>query len=175
MKCSSQPCLLEEKEDAMLDQNSNVPVQPSIPLSPPPKLWTARTIGLITFLLGFPAGIVLASINWMRINMKKKAILYLVGGLAGIIILTIISIFLPSSWGRIFTFVVNLGFVFFLYNQVKTDIENFKSSNNSIEDASQLNGCLIGLGVLVLYLAMVYGIGFFVGIVFYILGIPFPQ
>jgi len=162
-------------EDNMQEQISNPPVQSVTSSSPPVKLWTPRVIGAVTLLLGFPAGIALASINWMRMNLKNKAILFLVGGLAGIVILTIISIFLPGNTGRIFVLVVNFGFLFFLYNQAKTDIEKFKSSNNSIENASELSGCLIGLGVLVLYLVMVYGIGFFLGIILYILGIPIPQ
>ena len=60
-------------------------------------------------------------------------------------------------------------------NQVKTDIEDFKSTNPPTEKASELGGCLIGLVTLGFYLVLTFGIGFFIGLVLTILGIPIPN
>lgn len=159
----------------MFDQNPDVPVQPAIPTSPPIKLWTPRVIAGIAFLLGFPAGIVLAAINWMRMGMKNKVVIFLAGGVVGIVILTIISIFLPGDSERILLILANIGIMIFLYYQVKSDVEAFEVSNNSVEQASELGGCLIGLATLALYITLIFGIGFFIGIVLTLLGIPIPN
>lgn len=159
----------------MLDQMNHAPVQPSTPSSPPIKLWTPGYIGAIAFLLGFPAGIVLSSINLMRMNLKNKAIAFLVGGVIGVVALTIFYIFLPGDYGSFFALVVNLGILFFLYRQAKADMENFKSANHVVQKENEIGGCLIGLVTLVLYAALSFGVGLFIGIVLTVLGIPIPQ
>jgi len=162
-------------ENTMFDQSSNASVQmPSNPI-PPIKLWTPRFVAGVSFLLGFPAGIVLASINWFRMDMKNRALTFLLGGAAGIVFLTLATIFLPGDTERPILILVNIGVLIFLYNKVKNDIEDFKSTNSSTENASELGGCLIGLVTLGLYLVLAFGIGFFIAIVFSILGIPIPS
>jgi len=159
----------------MFDQPSNAPVQMPSNSIPPIKLWTPRFIAGVSFLLGFPAGIVLASINWFRMGMKNRAITFLLGGTVGIVILTLVTIFLPGDSERFILILVNIGVLIFLYNQVKTDIEDFKSTNPPTEKASELGGCLIGLVTLGFYLVLTFGIGFFIGLVLTILGIPIPN
>ena len=158
-----------------MSQPYQAPVQPSTPSSPSVKLWTPGLIAGITFLLGFPGGIVLSAINLMRMNMKNKAIAFLAGGAGGIVILTLITLFLPGNYGNFFALVVNIGVLFFLYRQAKADIESFKSSNHAVQNENELVGCLIGLATLVLYVILAFGIGFFIGIVLSILGVPLPQ
>lgn len=63
----------------MSDQVPSTVTHPSEPPLPQVKLWKASTIGLIAFLCGFPGGIVVASINWIRMGLKNKAILHLMG------------------------------------------------------------------------------------------------
>jgi len=159
-----------KEENAMLNQNSNAPVQPSMPMSAPVKLWTPSFIAGVTFLLGFPAGIVIASINWMRMNLNNKALVHLITGAAGTFIFVLVLLLIPGTGGRALALIANLGILFYLQQQMKKDLESFKVSNN-VENAGQLGGCLIGLGVLILFLILVFGLSF----VLVILGVPIPE
>jgi len=158
-------------EENMLDQISNTPVQPSMPSSSSVKLWTPGFIAAVSFFLGFPAGIVIASINWMRMKLNNKALVHLVAGAVGTFIFAIVLILIPGTAGRFLGIAANLGTLFYLQQQMKKDLEDFKASNNSVENANQLGGCSIGLGSLVLFLVLVFGLTF----VFVILGVPIPE
>jgi len=160
----------QEMEEIMQDQISNTPVQHSTPLSPPIKLWTPGFIAGVTFLLGFPAGIVIASINWMRMKLNNKALTHLVVGAVGTFIFVIVLILIPGTAGRFVGLLVNLGILFYLQWQMKQDLDSFKISNN-VENAGQLGGCLIGLGTLILFLIAALVISF----VLVILGVPIPD
>lgn len=154
----------------MFDQNSSAPVQPPISTLPPVKLWTPGFIAGVTFLLGFPAGIVISSINWMRMNMNNKALTFLIGGAVGAFIFVLVIILLPGSIGNIIGLATNIGILFYLRRQMEQDIEIFKGLNN-VKNAGQLGGCLIGLGMLVLFLILIFGISF----VLAVLGVPIPE
>lgn len=154
----------------MLNQMNNVPVQSSTSSTPPIKLWTPGFVAGVTFLLGFPAGLVIASINWMKMNLNNKAIIHLVLGAMGAFIFTVILILIPGTTGRIVGLVVNLGILLYLQQQMKMDIERFKLSQ-PVENAGQLGGCLIGLVVLLLFL----GMAIVVGIILSLLGVPIPE
>jgi len=154
----------------MLDQISNAPVQPPISSSPPVKLWTPGFIAGATFLLGFPAGIVIASINWMRMNLNNKALTYLIIGAVGTFIFVIALLLIPGTAGRSLGLLANLGILFYLQREMKKDLDIFKISNN-VENAGQFGGCLIGLGTLIFFLIVVFGIAF----VLAILGVPMPE
>ena len=154
----------------MLDQVPNEPVQLSMPSSPPIKLWTPGFIAGVTFLLGFPAGIVIASINWMRMNLNNKALVHLIAGGVGAIIFVLILMLTPGTAGRSLGLIVNVGILFYLQQQMKKDLEYFKASND-VENAGQLGGCLIGVGILVLFLVAVFVISFALAF----LGVPIPD
>jgi hypothetical protein len=157
-------------EDAMLDQTSSPSIQPSVPSTAPVKLWTPGFVAGVSFLLGFPAGIVIASINWMRMKMNDKAIPHLIGGGVGTLVFIIALILLPGTMGRALGLLANLGVLFYLQAQMKKDIAVFGAANR-VENEGQLGGCLIGLGVLILFLILVFGVTF----VFAILGVPIPE
>lgn len=91
-------------------------------LTPTPtiKLWTPRTIGFMTFFLSFLFGITLASINWMRMGMKRKALVQI----AGSIIVILAIMLLPDNFGRLFSLLINLGYMVYLHQQMKNDIES---------------------------------------------------
>jgi len=158
-------------EENMQEQISQPLAQPSMPLLPPVKLWTPGTIAGITFLLGFPAGIVLASINWMRMNLSNKALIHLIVGALGTFIVVVFLILTPGNTGRILGLAVNLGTLFYLQRQMKKDLENFTASNHKVEKANGLGGCLIGIGMLVLFFMLAVVLTF----VFVALGVPIPE
>lgn len=155
----------------MQDQISGPMVQPSVPSSPSVKLWTPGVIAAISFLLGFPAGIVLASINWMRMNLNNKAFIHLIAGAIGTFIFMLLIILLPGSVGSILGIATNLGALFYLYREMKKDLETFQASNHTVAKANELGGCLIGLGIFLLVLISAIALTF----VFAVLGVPLPE
>ena len=167
-KPNEQPNIME---DNMSDQLSATPVQPSMPSSPPVKLWTPRAVGYTTFFLGFPGGIVLTALNWMRMGLTNKAITHLVGGAVGLLALVIVLILLPGSIGTWFGLFVNLGMLFYLQNQTKKDIEAFKAGNHEVQNAHWFGGCLIGLVMAGLWFALAFVVTFFLTLI----GVPIPK
>lgn len=154
----------------MLDQTSNAPLQPSAPSMPSVKLWTPGFIAGVTFLLGFPAGIVLASINWYRMKKDDEGLIHLIGGGVAAIVFMFVLLFLPGTASRGVGLLVNLGVLFYLRQRMKRDMEVYKISN-TVEDAGQMGGCLIGLGAMVLFLL----VGFVIVFAFVMLGVPIPE
>ena len=134
------------------------------------KLWTPTTIGFITFFLGFPGGIVLSSINWMRMGLEKKALAHLIGGVLGALIFILLIIFLPSSIGRFVGFGANLAMLAYLNRQMRKDIGNVTPSYR-VQNAHWFGGCLIGLVCLGFFMAASFGLGIF----FLVLGVPIPE
>jgi hypothetical protein len=158
-------------EENMKEQISETSAHPLVSSSPPVKLWTPGVIAGVTFLLGFPSGIVLASINWLRMNMRNKALTHLIAGAIGTFIFSVLLVFIPGNTGRAVALVANLGILFYLQQQMKKDVETFKATNNSVGKANEFGGCLIGLGILVLFLVSLFMFGF----VLALLGVPIPE
>lgn len=116
----------------------SIEISPSIeqPL-PTIKLWTPRTIGFLTFFIGFPSGITLASINWIKMGMKRKAMMHISICIIGIIVIAL----LPDAVGGIIGLALNLGYITLFRKQMKSDIE--KITNNSVQYAHWLSGILV--------------------------------
>src|SRR6266446_5049293 len=148
----------------MSEQFSSTPIEPSAPL-PPVKLWTPRLIGFSSFFFGFPAGIVLASINWMRMGLTNKAIIHLAGGAVGALVFVILLLLLPQTVGNGLGFLTNIGMVYYLRNQTKNDIEKFKASSREVQNAHWFGGCLIGFVLLGLFLTLILVIGLLLALV----------
>jgi uncharacterized membrane protein len=135
------------------------------------KLWTPSTIGFVTFFFGFPSGILLASINWIRMGYTKKAVYHIVGGLIGILIIIVILFLAPDKWGTGVSALINFGMLSYLNYQTRKDTDAFKASNPETQNAHWSGGCLLGL----------LGVGFFILIAalvvvgFILLGLPIPQ
>jgi hypothetical protein len=157
-------------EENMQEQISNTPMQAAVPAQPPVKLWTPGFIAGVCFLLGFPAGIVLASINWTRMKMNDKAMMHLIGGGIVTLIFVLLLILTPSAVGRVVGIAFNLGALFYLQQQMKKDQETFQLSTK-VEKAGELGGCLIGLGILLAFLVVVVVLVFGLSMV----GVPLPE
>jgi hypothetical protein len=157
-------------EESMQGQFSNVSAQPAVQTGTPVKLWTPGFIAAVSFLLGFPAGIVLASINWTRMKMNNKAIAHLIGGAIVTFIFVVVLIFTSSNVGRVAGIVFNLATLFYLQQQMSKDQASFQMFN-TVEKAGQLSGCLVGLGVLLVFLISVFVLIFGLAM----LGVPIPE
>jgi tetratricopeptide (TPR) repeat protein len=106
------------------------------------KLWTPSAISLMTFFLGFPSGIALASINWIRMGMKGKAVAHVAGGVVGILVL----ILFPDNLGRLLGLVINIGYTAYLRQQMKDDIATITHAN--VQYAHWFSGFLISMATL---------------------------
>lgn len=154
----------------MQEPISNTHLQPAVPPGPSVKLWTPGFIAAVSFLLGFPAGIVLASINWTRMKMNNKALTHLIGGAIAALIFVLILLLTPTTVGRVVGIVFNVGALFYLQQQMKKDLAGFQISNK-VEKAGELGGCLIGLGILAAFFLFIFVLGFGLAI----LGVPLPE
>jgi hypothetical protein len=161
--------LIVQKEETMQEQISNASA-PRTTSAPPVKLWTPGFIAGVTFLLGFPAGIVIASLNWMRMKRNEKAIGHLIGGAIGIFVFVLILLLAPGNLGRLLALAVNLGTLFYLQREMRKDTEFFQASN-PIEKAGEGAGCLISLGVMLLFVLFAFALAF----VLVLLGVPIPN
>ena len=121
----------------------------------PVKLWSSRLIGFATFFFGFPSGIVLSSINWSRMGLKKKMAYHLVGGLMGIFVIVISLAFVPERRARGVVGLVNFGMSFYLGDQAKKDIEAFKAEDREVKVVHWFRGVLISLLVVACYFILI--------------------
>jgi len=103
------------------------------------KLWSPNTIATFTFLVGFPSGITLASINWFKMGVKWKALANILMGIIGILIIYL----LPENLTRSAALLINLGFVAYIRYQMERDIKLIDGYN--VENAHWLSGFLTGL------------------------------
>jgi len=157
-------------QDTHAEQISTLPV----------KLWTPSEISGDACVLGFPVGIVLASINWIRMGMRNKAIAHLIAGAIGVLVLPVVLVLIPGDTGLKWLpygvgMVVNISVTLYLYLRMKNDIERFRAANHKVQNANSLVGCLIGLGVLGLFLVFILAYGLVLLFVLALAGIPIPQ
>jgi hypothetical protein len=155
----------------MSEQLSLTPIQPLAYPSPPVKLWTPAVIGLITFLLGYPGGLVMAILNWIRMGLINKAISHLIVGAAGTLAYVVLLAQLTGDVGNLLACLVNIAMIFYLHNQIKQDIAAFKACNHEVQNAHWLGGVLIGIVMLGAYLAL----AFVVGVLMALFNVPIPE
>ena len=119
---------------------ANVPsdLQPTTAI----KLWTPMVISLMTFFLGFPSGIVLASINWIRMDLKGKALIHILGGIVGLLAIRLF----PEGTGQLLGLVINLGYMTYLHQQMKNDLDTVTNAN--IQYAHWFGGLLISIATI---------------------------
>lgn len=123
-------------------------------LPPPVKLWSAYTVGLITFVLGFPGGFSVAFIDWVLMKRTKKAFVNMVV-LSAIFFGSVLISRLSQIPARGFILlVINLLILIYLADQIGKDIAEFKSFHQNVENGHWLGALLIGIGGwFILYLA----------------------
>lgn len=114
-------------------------LQPEIEPTRTIKLWSPNTIGTLTFFAGFPAGITLASINWFKMDKKLKAYTHILVGVIGMVAIY----FLPDGITRSLALLINLGFVAYIRNQMKADIESL--THYKVENPNWFSGFLTGM------------------------------
>ena len=125
-------------------------------LTSPIKLWTPTTIGVLTFFFMFPSGILLASINWLRMGLSRKAVYHLLVGFFGTIAFVMMLPFIPGNRARGLVYLVNFGIAYYLSQQIKKDIGNINQANQEIQDIHWFKGFLISLLMYGFYVILVF-------------------
>jgi hypothetical protein len=117
-------------------------VAPVAPQIVDAQIFSPRQIGTLTFLLGYSAGIVLSSINWIRMGMADTVAVH---SAAGIILLFVRGFTLSqkTSCGGILGLMLQAIVSFYLYNQMKTCIQRFTQDGNTIRSATWKSGILV--------------------------------
>lgn len=130
---------------------------PAPPAAPPPfttvRVWSPMTIRLITFLFGFPVGVILAAINWRRLGLHRKAAAHLVGGGWMLFGLSTSDLWLPDP---LFILLIGIGlFVtmpLYLGREVARDIAACQTATQPVLEANGWQGFLLGFGLSVGYI-----------------------
>jgi hypothetical protein len=91
-------------------------------------LFSPRQIFFLSMITGYPTGLVLSSINWIRMGMTGTAVLH---WLAGVILLT-----LWSFGGNVIGSVLDIAFCVYLSQQMRQNIKQFKLDGNEIRPVS---------------------------------------
>lgn len=108
------------------------------------SVYSPTVIALCSLLLNFAAGLVLASINWLRLGQTTKAVTHLVIALLGAI--AFVWLLVAGGLGQA-PFLVNLGVALYLRWRMKTDIEDTYVADFTVETAPWWQGVLIALAV----------------------------
>lgn len=128
-------------------------------------VWTPGVIAFVTFLFGFPSGIVLAAINWYRMEMRSKANLHLLIGGLGLLLVLLVFLLVPNAPGYWVGWFVNILVLTYLRFRMKEDIERIKVGH-PVRNANWLAGLGLGLGVLVGWAVAFMTVLFFVLLVY---------
>jgi len=114
------------------------------------ELWTPRYVGLTAALIGYPGGVVLAALNWRRMNQSRKAIVHLVAAVIG----TCLIVVGPSGIG-IFVWII---VAYYLYRVQKGDQASF-SLVGGVTERSGPGGTLIALAATLLTVVLIAASG----------------
>lgn len=126
-------------------------------LRPSAELWGTMLIGAVTILFAFPAGMLLAVINWYRMGMYAKSRSRLLATVAAAYIFVVILLALPSFLGQLFYLAVNVGAFFYLRREMDADTDAYAYAGNEVHPANRLIGVAIGFGGL-LFLALIFAV-----------------
>ncbi len=134
-----------------VEKGKSIPTPGSPPSGSPITLFAPRQVFYLSFFTGWPTGMVLASINWVRMGSTGTAVVHWV---AGSILLTLWSYILNESrfsCGTWLGLAIHVGFCFYLYQQMKQDIKAFTLEGNQTRPAKWKSGCLLGFVTLLLF------------------------
>ena len=122
------------------------------------KLWSPRDVGVISFLLGFPAGLGLAARNSFRLGRRRTAYAHLAVGAIGLLLLAVLP---GQSTGL--AALLNITIAIFLYRETRTTFRSLALSGRPIEPGGVLAGFATSLGAWALLLAPALAVGVALG------------
>lgn len=131
----------------------------AVPATPPSfttiHVWTPMTIQVITFIFGFPVGVILAALNWQRLGLQRKAVTHLLGGGWMLFGLGTSELWLPDP---LFGWLIAIGlFVtmpLYLERAMRRDLAAYNTAMQPVLAAQGWQGVLLGFGLLVGYIVV---------------------
>lgn len=125
-------------------------------LRPSARLWGTLLIGVVTILFTFPAGLLLAVLNWQRMGMARKARRHLILGMVGLyglafmlaVIVTNQQFAVPPLFLQILYIVINVPVFFYLRREMDQDTDAYAFAGKEIHNANPILGLAIGFGIL---------------------------
>lgn len=115
--------------------------------------WSPKTIGWLTLFFGFPNGLILAGINWVRLGLVNRGVFHLLMGMFSVVfIVGWVRDF--SDWFRIYNtpkaitylviyLVVTLLIVVYLDQRTKKDLERLEEVGTSYKKSSWLSALVL--------------------------------
>ncbi len=123
-------------------------------LRPNARLWGTTLIGVLTVICAFPAGMVLAIINWQQMGLLAKARRYLYGTVAATYLFVLILLLVPAGFGQIVYFAVNIGCFFLLRRELERDADAYAYAGYEALPANPFLGVAIAVGLLLLLILL---------------------
>jgi hypothetical protein len=126
------------------------PADVNRPSTAPVTLFTPRQVFYLSFLTGWPTGLVMASINWSRMGSAGTAVVHWV---AGSILFGLWSFVLRDSsvsCGSWLGLIIHIGFCLYIYQQMKQSHKAFHLEGNQTRPAKWKSGCLAALATPIL-------------------------
>lgn len=117
----------------------------------PIRLWRPADVGVISFLIGFPAGLGLAARNSWRVGRRRRAWAQLAGSSVGLLAVVLV----PVS-GNGVAAVLNIAMAIYVYYQTKSDFETAQRAGHPVERGGVASGFATALGAWALALAATF-------------------
>ncbi len=117
------------------------------------KVWTPKNIFWLGIFLGWPTALALCIINWFRMGLWKKAVIFIGGGLVGLILFFGASFKLPENASSFPFLVLNLLLLVSFQSLMKIDITSSVYPNVRFKKAGIGWGILVGI----LTLGVIFG------------------
>ena len=117
---------------------------PKDPTATGPELWTPSGIGWASVLLGYPGAVVLAALNWRRMDRTRKAIVHLAVAVIG----TWVLVFLPTV--RSVGLLAGIAVGYYLYRVQRSDQSSFSPAGRAAVRSGLAGAVLALVGTLVI-------------------------
>ena len=109
------------------------------------KVWSPTTVGIVSLLMAFPAGALLATINAHRLGNTKSKRKYIVNGI--LFVIAFLFMFIqPFSGAAGLTGIAGIFLAIWIHNNTKEEIETYlKENETSLIYKTWWTGALLGL------------------------------
>jgi hypothetical protein len=138
-------------------ESARAPVKRA-PSSEPVRLFRPRQVFILSAVSGWPTGLVLSSINWIRMGNPSTAVVHWVVG--AIVSIPMILWSLTAGGGApiaLVDLVIHFGVCLYLQNLTAQSIRNYTSEGRPASSESWAGGCLIAvLTPLMVFLAVLF-------------------
>jgi hypothetical protein len=114
----------------------------------PIRLWRPADVGVVSFLLGFPAGLGLAARNGWRLGRRGRSCAQLAAAVVGLLIISL------SSLNSGIAAVLNIAIMVYVYRQTVVDIRRAQQAGSVVERGGVPSGLATVLGAWALVIAL---------------------